>query len=229
MRTKVCIAIIVLALISSSCASVSKRKRCILTSAAAGAVIGGGAGVAIGNQGDTDNRVEGSLIGTGAGALIGGLVGLLICKEEVPPPVEAQEPPPEPEEITAPPEPEIIPEKPKVVEKIILNAIQFYFDSATIKPEFLPVLDEAVSILQKHSERNVVIEGYTCSIGTEAYNADLSLRRATSVKEYLVEKGIVSDRLTVKGYGEERPIADNTSIEGRKKNRRVEFKVMGDE
>ncbi|OEU44505.1 MAG: hypothetical protein BBJ60_11620 [Desulfobacterales bacterium S7086C20] len=229
MRTKACIAIIVLALISSSCASVSKRKKCIMASAAAGAVIGGGAGVAIGNQGDTDNRVEGSLIGTGAGALIGGLVGLLICKEEVPPPVEAQEPPPEPEEVAAPPEPEVIPEKPKVVEKIILNAIQFDFDSATIRPEFFPVLDEAVSIVQKYPEKKVIIEGHTCWVGTEDYNAGLSLRRANSVKEYLVEKGVVSDRLMLKGYGEERPIADNTSIEGRRMNRRVEFKVMGDE
>ena len=91
------------------------------------------------------------------------------------------------------------------------------------------MLDEAVSIIKKHPERKVMIEGHTCDIGTEAYNAGLSLRRANSVKEYLVEKGIVSDRLTVKGYGEEQPIADNTSVEGRKKNRRVEFKVMGDE
>lgn len=225
MRIKACIvSLFFLLFIFSGCASMSKRSKCIARSAAAGAVIGGGTGVAIGNQGDTDNRVEGSLIGAGAGALIGGLVGLLICKEEVPAPVEAQEPPPEPE-----PEPEVIVEKPRIVEKIVLNAIRFDFDSATIKPEFFPVLDEAVSIIQKHSEKKVIIEGYTCWIGTEVYNAGLSLRRSNSVKEYLVEKGIASDRLMIKGYGEERPIADNTSIEGRRKNRRVEFKVIDDE
>ncbi|MBW2184525.1 MAG: OmpA family protein, partial [Deltaproteobacteria bacterium] len=119
--------------------------------------------------------------------------------------------------------------EPKVVEKVVLNAINFDFDSATVKPEFFPVLDEAASIIQKHSEKKVIIEGHTCWVGTEDYNAALSLKRANSVRNYLAEKGIAADRLMVKGYGEEQPIADNTSSEGRKKNRRVEFKVIGDE
>ncbi len=224
MRTKACIALIILALVSSSCASVSKRKKCIVASAAAGAVIGGGAGTIIGHQGDTDNKAEGSAIGTGAGAIIGGLMGLLLCKEEVPPPLKAEEPPPEPEEVPPP-----APEEPKVVEKVVLNAINFDFDSAVVKTEFFPVLDEAASIIQKHPEKKVIIEGHTCWVGTEDYNAALSLKRANSVRNYLAEKGIAADRLMVKGYGEEQPIADNTSAEGRKKNRRVEFKVIGDE
>ena len=224
MRTKACIALIILALVSSSCASVSKRKRCIVASAAAGAVIGGGAGTIIGHQGDTDNKAEGSAIGTGAGAIIGGLMGLLLCKEEVVPVVEAKEPPPEPEEVPPP-----APEEPKVVEKVVLNTINFDFDSAVVKTEFFPVLDEAASIIQKHPEKKVIIEGHTCWVGTEDYNAGLSLLRASSVKEYLIKKGIVSDRLMVKGYGEEQPVADNTTLEGREKNRRVEFEVMGDE
>jgi OOP family OmpA-OmpF porin len=191
--------------------------------------MGGGAGVIIGNQGDTDNRVEGSLIGTGAGALIGGLAGFILCKEEVPAVVEAAEPVPEKEEVVIPPEPEVVPEKPEIVEKIILNALRFDFDSAVIKPEFLPVLDEGVSIIQKHPEKKVVIEGHTCWVGTEEYNQGLSLRRANSVKKYLIEKGIAPDRLTAKGYGEENPVADNSSISGRRMNRRVEFKVIDNE
>ena len=214
---------LVLLFIFSGCASMSKRSKCALAGAAAGAVMGGGAGVAIGNQGDTDNRVEGGLIGAGAGALIGGLMGFLICKEEAPPVVEP--PPPK----ATPPEPEVIPEKPPIVEKIVLNSLRFDFDSAVIKPEYFPLLDEAARIIQKHPEKTVTIEGHTCSIGSEEYNADLSLRRANSVKGYLVEKGIAADRLMVKGYGEENPVADNASLEGRKMNRRVEFKVMEDE
>ena len=229
MRVTACVLSLVLLFIFSGCASMSKRSKCICKSAAAGAVIGGGTGVAIGNQGDTDNRVEGSIIGTAAGALIGGLVGLMICKEEVPPVVEAKEPPPEPEEIVPPPEPAVLPGKPKIVEKIVLNAIRFDFDSATIKPEFFPVLDEAISIIQKHPEKRVIVEGHTCWVGTEAYNAGLSLQRAVSVKNYLLGKGIKPDRLMVKGYGEENPIADNTRIEGRRMNRRVEFKVIDDD
>jgi outer membrane protein OmpA-like peptidoglycan-associated protein len=227
MKTTACVMLLVVLFVFSGCASVSKRKKCIVASAAAGAVMGGGAGVIIGNQGDTDNRVEGSLIGTGAGALVGGLLGLLICKEEVPAVVEAEEPPPEPEEVVTPPE--IVPEKPEIVEKIVLNALRFDFDSAAIKPEFFPALDEAVSILQKHTEKKIVVEGHTCWVGTEEYNANLSLRRAQSVQKYLVEKGIAPDSLTVKGYGEENPVADNSSNEGRRMNRRVEFKVMDDE
>ncbi len=229
MRTKACIMLLVMLFVFSGCASMSKRKKCIVASAAAGAVMGGGSGVIIGNQGDTDNRVEGSLIGTGAGALVGGLVGLLICKEDVPAVVETEEPAPVEEAVVTPPEPEAVPEEPEIVEKIVLNALRFDFDSAAIKPEFFPALDEAVSILQKHPEKKIVVEGYTCRVGTEAYNADLSLKRATSVKEYLIEKGIAPDSLTAKGYGEENPVADNSSTEGRKMNRRVEFKVMDDE
>lgn len=229
MKTTACILSLILTFVFSGCASMSKRTKCICKSAAAGAVIGGGAGVAIGNQGDTDNKWEGSLIGTGAGALVGALVGLLICKEEVAVVVEEEEVIIVEEETVPPPEPEIIPEEPRVVEKVVLNAIRFDFDSAAIKPEFFPLLDEGIIIIQKHPEKEVVIEGHTCWVGTEDYNLGLSLRRATSVKNYLVEKGIKQERLIVKGYGEANPVADNTTIEGRKMNRRVEFKVIDNE
>jgi OOP family OmpA-OmpF porin len=73
---------LILVLLVSGCASISKRSTCICSSAAAGAVIGAGAGVAIGNQGDTDNRAEGSAIGAVAGALVGGALGVVLCKEE---------------------------------------------------------------------------------------------------------------------------------------------------
>ena len=230
MKTTACILSLILTFVFSGCASMSKRTKCICKSAATGAVIGGGAGVAIGNQGDTDNKWEGSLIGTGAGALVGALVGLLICKEEVAVVVEEEEVIIKEEEVVvSPPEPEIIPEESRVVEKVVLHAIRFDFDSAAIKPEFFPLLDEGIIIIQKHPEKEVVIEGHTCWVGTEDYNLGLSLRRATSVKNYLVEKGIKPERLIVKGSGEENPVADNTTIEGRKMNRRVEFKVIDNE
>ena len=219
---KVCVIILALFLVInvSGCASMGKRGKCALIGAASGAVVGGGIGTAIGNQGDTDNRAEGSAIGAGAGALIGGLLGFLICKEEVPPP-----PPPAPA-----PEPEVTPPpKPRVVEKVVLNAVLFDFDKATIKPEFVPVLDEAVAIIKKYPGKKVTIEGNTDSVGTESYNIDLSLRRAGSVKTYLVNKGIPASQLETMGYGEEQPVADNSSREGRQKNRRVEFKVIDGE
>ncbi len=118
------------------------------------------------------------------------------------------------------------PAAPKVVENIVLGNIQFDTDSAVIKPEFYPVLDNAAKVLQKFGDKKVIVEGHTDSTGSESYNLDLSIRRAESVMKYLVAKGISAERLIVKGYGEQQPIADNTTSEGRRKNRRMEFKVL---
>lgn len=116
-------------------------------------------------------------------------------------------------------------EVPDKEEVIVLRGIQFDFDKYNIKPEWVPVLDEAVEILKKHPEIKVVIEGHTCSIGTEAYNQKLSERRAKSVYDYFLKKGIAANRMKTIGYGELRPKADNKTEEGRVINRRVELKV----
>ena len=133
------------------------------------------------------------------------------CKQVV-----KQEPPP------PPPAPAPAP----VEEKIVLNGIRFDFDKAVIKDEFVPVLDEAVATLQKHAGKKVAIQGHTDSIGTEAYNEKLGMRRANAVQKYLVDKGIAADTLTTESFGEANPVADNATKEGRAMNRRVEFKVM---
>lgn len=116
-------------------------------------------------------------------------------------------------------------EVPEKEEVIVLRGIQFDFDKYNIKPEWVPVLDEAVEILKKHPEIKVTIEGHTCSIGTIAYNQKLSERRAKSVYDYFVKKGIAPERMKTIGYGELRPKADNRTAEGRAINRRVELKV----
>ena len=72
----------------------------------------------------------------------------------------------------------------------------------------------------------VVIEGHTCSLGTESYNLKLSEKRAAAVKKYLVNKGVNAANLSTKGYGEANPVADNKTKEGRRMNRRVEFIVV---
>ncbi len=126
--------------------------------------------------------------------------------------------------VEAQPAPE--PEPYKVVEKVVLNAVMFDLDKSDIKPTFYPVLDEAIEILQKHASKNVLIEGHTCSLGSDAYNQGLSERRATSVKKYLIDKGIKPQRLRINGRGETKPVADNATEDGRKRNRRVEFLVI---
>jgi OOP family OmpA-OmpF porin len=109
--------------------------------------------------------------------------------------------------------------------KIIINSVLFDFDSSVIKPEAAVVLEEAAGQL-KQNQNDVVVEGHTCSIGQEEYNMGLSERRANAVRDFLVDQGIDGARLTAKGVGEAEPVADNTTQDGRERNRRVEFEVM---
>jgi OOP family OmpA-OmpF porin len=110
--------------------------------------------------------------------------------------------------------------------RIVLRGINFDFDKAVIKPEFVPVLDVAVSVLKEHPDLKVVVEGHTCNIGTDEYNQKLSERRAQAVYNYLVKNGVNEAKLSSVGRGETQPIADNATESGRELNRRVEFKVM---
>jgi OOP family OmpA-OmpF porin len=111
------------------------------------------------------------------------------------------------------------------VKKIVLRGINFDFDKSNIKPEFTPVLDEGVDILKSNPDVKIVIGGHTDSIGTPEYNQKLSERRAQSVLDYFVKKGIDKNRMKAVGYGETKPIADNKTKDGRALNRRVELQV----
>jgi OmpA-OmpF porin, OOP family len=115
---------------------------------------------------------------------------------------------------------------PVVEEVIVLRGINFDFDKADIKPEYAPILDEAVDILKERQGVKVVVEGHTDSTGPEDYNQKLSERRAQSVRDYLAKNGIAADRLETKGFGESKPAYDNATKEGRYRNRRVEFQVV---
>ena len=105
----------------------------------------------------------------------------------------------------------------------ILRKIFFDFNKDTIKPISFPVLDAVVNILRRYPRVRIRIEGHTDDVGTDAYNMDLSRRRAKSVMRYLVSKSISSRRLSFIGYGERQPLVRSQSPEARAKNRRVEF------
>jgi len=108
------------------------------------------------------------------------------------------------------------------VEDIDMVAL-FDSDSAEIKSEAYPMLDEASDILKKNPELNVEIDGHTDNIGPADYNMKISERRANAVMEYFISKGVDAKRLTIKGFGLTKPAANNDTEEGRAKNRRVEL------
>jgi OOP family OmpA-OmpF porin len=101
--------------------------------------------------------------------------------------------------------------------------VMYDFNSAEIKSEAYPMLNEAVSILKKNPEMKVEIDGHTDNRGSAAYNMNLSERRAKAVMKYFVDHGIAAERLTTKGFGFTKPAASNATKEGRAKNRRVEL------
>ena len=110
----------------------------------------------------------------------------------------------------------------------IIIAEKVYFDTnkATIKPVSFTLLNEVARIIKDNPGiQRIDIEGHTDSDGPAAYNKKLSDNRAKSVRKYLVAQGIAAAKLTGKGYGEEKPIAENTTPDGKEKNRRVEFIV----
>jgi len=101
--------------------------------------------------------------------------------------------------------------------------VMYDFDSAEIKSEAYPMLNEGVSILKKNPELKVEIDGHTDNKGSAVYNMNLSERRAKSIMQYFVDQGVEAERLTTKGFGFTQPAASNETKEGRAKNRRVEL------
>jgi len=109
---------------------------------------------------------------------------------------------------------------------IALDGVNFDFDKSTLRPEAISILNQAAALLDKHERVVVEVAGHTDSVGSEAYNQALSMRRADAVKDYLVSKGVKASRLTAKGYGESQPVASNDTDAGRAENRRVELIVL---
>lgn len=112
--------------------------------------------------------------------------------------------------------------------KVVLNADTFFdFDKDTLKPEGRQVLDQVAAQASSINLETLIAVGHTDSIGTEKYNQGLSERRANTVKQYLISKGIDSNRIYTEGKGELQPVASNATREGRAQNRRVEIEIVG--
>jgi len=144
------------------------------------------------------------------------------------------EPKPEPKpearpEVAPAPKPEVAKPAPKpVAEKVTLATdTHFDFDRSVIRPAGKARLDDLVGKVEGINLEVVIAVGHACSIGSDAYNQKLSVRRAESVKAYLVSKGIAPNRVYTEGKGEKQPAYTNKTREGRAKNRRTEVEVIG--
>jgi outer membrane protein OmpA-like peptidoglycan-associated protein len=107
-----------------------------------------------------------------------------------------------------------------------LNSIQFETGKADLKASSYTLLDDLVEIMTLKPTMKILIGGHTDSDGDDAANLVLSQKRADAVKNYLISKGINSKRIIAIGYGETKPVADNSTTEGKAKNRRTEIKIL---
>jgi OOP family OmpA-OmpF porin len=151
------------------------------------------------------------------------------CDGALKPPAPAPAPAPAPVAPPPPPAPAAAPVVPVATsEKVTFAADAFFdFDKATLKPEGRAKLDDLVSKMGGINLEVIIAVGHTDSVGNDAYNQKLSVRRSEAVKSYLVSKGVEKNRVYTEGKGEKQPVADNKTAEGRAKNRRVEIEVVG--
>ncbi|HET8735656.1 MAG TPA: OmpA family protein [Pricia sp.] len=187
-----------------------------------GAVIGAGSGAAIGgvignNVGDGNNTVLGAILGAAIGGVAGGYIGNRMDRQ-----AERIE-----EEIPGA-------EVTRVGEGINVTFTEdqgVYFDTnkSAVEGTSEETLNKMAGILKEYPKSNILVEGHTDSAGPDDYNMNLSKQRATSVSDYLLSQGIDKSRLTTKWYGENQPVADNETKEGKSKNRRVEMAIVASE
>lgn len=192
-----------IALLSSSCETAPKWQK----GALAGGVLGAGAGAVIGHQ--TDHAAEGAVIGGAVGALTGGLIGSQLDKQQA--------------ELSKVAEVERAGESELVVtlrEKVLFN-----IDEYSLKPGAANNLNRVADILIRYPEFDIFVEGHTDSTGKENYNQWLSEKRAETVAEFIISRGVDTARVQIIGYGEIRPVATNETAEGRQQNRRVELHI----
>ena len=200
--------ICVLALICVVSACAGKKKRTAI-GAGTGAAAGAGIGAVIGHQ--SGNAGKGAVIGAATGALIGGGIGYYMDKQaEELERIEALE--------------EVRREGDRIV-ATMGEKLLFEVNSAILKPTAIDGLTEVASVLNRYPETKIMVRGYTDTTGSEVYNQELSERRAKSVGNFLISKGVDATRVTMLGFGEQFPVASNDTAEGRQENRRVELEI----
>ena len=207
----------VFAVFVSGCETLDPYTREAETSKATkGALIGAAAGAVVGliSGDDAVERRQRALIGAGVGALTGGAIGVYMDKQEA--------------KLRAELEGTGVSVS-RIGDNITLNMpgnITFATNSSDLSPAFFDVLNSVGKVLGEYDKTVVEVAGHTDNTGSDAYNQSLSERRAASVVTYLQGRNVLSQRLITVGMGEARPVADNTTPDGRQANRRVEITMV---
>lgn len=187
-----------------------------VSKAAKGTAIGAVTGAAVGalTGGDSRERRKRALIGAGIGAIAGGGVGYYMDVQEAKLRQRLEK---TGVSVT------------RVGDQIVLNMpgnVTFEVNRDDLRPDFFEVLNSVALVLKEYEKTMIEIAGHTDSTGEEAYNLDLSRRRASTVGRYLAAQGVMELRLFTQGFGESRPIATNDTPAGRQQNRRVELTLV---
>ncbi|NOY13676.1 MAG: OmpA family protein [Deltaproteobacteria bacterium] len=187
-----------------------------------GALVGAVSGAIIGYQNDhSGGALRGALIGGAAGGAIGAGAGAYMDKQQT----EFEQ---QLANERAQHQIEIERQQNEILKLTMSSEVSFDFNSARLKPSFYSPLNKIADIMNRYPRTQIIVAGHTDSVGSEAYNMQLSLQRANAVADYLIMRGVESSRLRTEGRGESGPIATNDTAAGRSQNRRVEIFVVPD-
>jgi outer membrane protein OmpA-like peptidoglycan-associated protein len=181
-----------------------------------GAVGGAAAGAIIGQVigGDTESTLWGAAIGAAVGGMGGAGIGRMMDNQEK-----------EMRDALAASEDAAIRREGNLLSVIFKGDVTFDTDSTVVKPGLYSEIDRVAGVITRYPDTLIRVEGHTDSVGTEKYNMDLSFRRANSVRDLLVQRGVNISRIQPVGFGETMPVATNDTEGGRQLNRRVEIKI----
>ncbi len=196
-------------LVSSGCDSISKTAKGTAIGAGAGALAGAVIGKIAGNT--TTGAIVGAAVGGASGAAIGNYMDRQ--SRELEEDLEGAK----------------IERVGEGIKITFDSGILFDVNSSQLKTASKEEISKLAEILQKYEDTNVMFAGYTDNTGREEYNQQLSEKRAKAVAEYAAFVGVDANRMTITGYGENDPIADNSTVEGRAQNRRVEIAIWANE
>lgn len=184
--------------------------------AAGGAAAGAILGQAIGR--DTQGTLIGAAAGAAIGAAAGAGVGRMMDKQEA-----------EMRDALAASEAAAVRREGDLLAITLKGDVGFDLNSDVVRPGLHNELDRIAQIMVKYPQTSILVAGHTDSTGSETYNQQLSERRANSVNNLLVQRGVTANRINIVGYGEGQPVASNATPEGRQMNRRVEIRINPNE